>query len=56
MVGYNTVQGVGCQRFLLTTIEAQFLMNKLCLARMFHELLLRDRRTFRSVASKEGYL
>jgi hypothetical protein len=37
MVGYNTVQGVGGQRFLLTTIEAQFLMKKLCLARRFHE-------------------
>jgi len=56
MVGYNTVQGVGGQRFFLTTIEAQFLMKKLCLTRMFHELLLRDPRNFRSVASKEGCL
>jgi len=37
MVGNNTVQGVGAKRFLLTTIEAQFLMEKLCLARRFHE-------------------
>jgi hypothetical protein len=42
MVGYNTVQGVDSQRFLLTTIEAQFLMKKLCLARKFDELLSRD--------------
>ena len=39
MVGYNTVQGVVGQRFFLTTIEAQFLMEKLCLtlARRFYE-------------------
>jgi len=42
MVGYNTVQGVDSQRFLLTTIEAQFLMKKLCLARIFDESLSRD--------------
>jgi hypothetical protein len=38
MVGYNTVQGVDGQRFLLTTIEAQFLMKKLCLARRFYQI------------------
>jgi hypothetical protein len=32
MVAYTTVQVLVGQRFLLTTIEAQFLMEKLCLA------------------------
>ena len=40
MVGYNSVQVLGGQRFLLTSIEAQFLMKKLCLAlaQRFHEI------------------
>jgi len=56
MVGYNSVQGEVDERFLLTSIEAQFLMKKLfrALARRSHESLSRDGEDGRATGQPQG--